>query len=272
MDMTEKEAPPEMAADVPQAHENDGSQPSIHLLQLQRTFQRGDMLVEALKGIDLDIEDGEFVALVGPSGSGKSTLLNLIGGLDHPTAGELWVDGVPLHTADADQRTNHRRHKVGFIFQSFNLLPRLTAVENVAVPLMLAGVDKEERLERAAQLLQRVGLGHRLDHYPTEMSGGEQQRTAVARALIYAANSEFSGTFKDSLPLSGTSGTLRSRLGNVRGKILGKTGSIAYVNSLAGYAQTQNETLAFVIIGNKLTENKNSSPVVDKIASALVTN
>ena len=185
MDMTEKEAPPETAANVPQAHENDGNQPSIHLLQLQRTFQRGDMLVEALKGIDLDIEDGEFVALVGPSGSGKSTLLNLIGGLDHPTAGELWVDGVPLHTADADQRTNHRRHKVGFIFQSFNLLPRLTAVENVAVPLMLAGVDKEERLERAAQLLQRVGLGHRLDHYPTEMSGGEQQRTAVARALVH---------------------------------------------------------------------------------------
>ena len=125
------------------------------------------------------------MALVGPSGSGKSTLLNLIGGLDHPTAGELWVGGVPLHTAGAEERTNHRRHQVGFIFQSFNLLPRLTAVENVAVPLMLAGVDKEERLARAVQLLERVGLGHRLDHYPAELSGGEQQRTAVARALVH---------------------------------------------------------------------------------------
>ncbi len=155
------------------------------MLDLQRSFQRGDTLVEALKGIDLKIVDGEFVALVGPSGSGKSTLLNLIGGLDHPSAGELWVDGVPLHTASPEERTNHRRHQVGFIFQSFNLLPRLTAVENVAVPLMLAGVDKEERIERASQLLERVGMGHRLDHYPTELSGGEQQRTAVARALVH---------------------------------------------------------------------------------------
>ncbi|MFL7837828.1 MAG: ATP-binding cassette domain-containing protein [Candidatus Promineifilaceae bacterium] len=152
---------------------------------LKRSFQRGDLVVEALKGIDLAIEEGEFVALVGPSGSGKSTLLNLIGGLDHPTAGELWVDGVPLHTAGADERTRHRRHKVGFIFQSFNLLPRLTAVENVALPLMLTGVGKEERCARAEQLLERVGLGHRLDHYPAELSGGEQQRTAVARALVH---------------------------------------------------------------------------------------
>jgi putative ABC transport system permease protein len=161
------------------------SQPSIHLLNLQRSFERGETIVKALRDIDLDIQSGEFVALVGPSGSGKSTLLNLIGGLDHPTIGELWVDGLPLHTAGADARTSHRRHQVGFIFQSFNLLPRLTAVENVAVPLMLSGVGKEERLERAAQLLERVGLGHRLNHYPAEMSGGEQQRTAVARALVH---------------------------------------------------------------------------------------
>ncbi len=159
--------------------------PAIRLENLQRHFQRGDMLVEALKGIDLDVQEGEFVALVGPSGSGKSTLLNLIGGLDHPTDGELWVDGLPLHTAGAEERTNHRRHRVGFVFQSFNLLPRLTAVENVAVPLMLAGVGKEERQARASRLLERVGLGHRLDHYPAELSGGEQQRTAVARALVH---------------------------------------------------------------------------------------
>ena len=174
-------------AAVPEVQMDNGREPqaSIHLLNLQRFFERGETIVEALRDIDLDIQRGEFVALVGPSGSGKSTLLNLIGGLDHPTNGELWVDGLPLHTAGADERTSHRRHQVGFIFQSFNLLPRLTAVENVAVPLMLAGVDKEERLERAAQLLERVGLGHRLNHYPAEMSGGEQQRTAVARALVH---------------------------------------------------------------------------------------
>ena len=173
------------AAEKQTNKERGPDQPAIQMINLQRHFQRGAVLVEALKGIDLDIQEGEFVALVGPSGSGKSTLLNLIGGLDHPTQGELWVDGVPLHTAGADERTRHRRHRVGFIFQSFNLLPRLTAVENVALPLMLAGVDKDERLARAAELLERVGLGHRLDHYPTELSGGEQQRTAVARALVH---------------------------------------------------------------------------------------
>ena len=157
----------------------------IVLRDLQRTFERGTMTVDALRDADLQIGAGEFVALVGPSGSGKSTLLNLIGGLDHPTGGELWVDGVPLHTAGEAERTEHRRERVGFIFQSFNLLPRLTAVENVAVPLMLAGVDKEAREARAAEMLDRVGLGHRLGHYPAEMSGGEQQRTAVARALIH---------------------------------------------------------------------------------------
>lgn len=158
---------------------------TIQIAELTRRFQRGTMTVEALKGIDIAIETGDFVALVGPSGSGKSTLLNLLGGLDHPSSGELWVDGVPLHTAGEVERMDHRRRRVGFIFQSFNLLPRLTAVENVALPLMLAGVDKSDRETRAAEMLERVGLGHRLDHYPAELSGGEQQRTAVARALIH---------------------------------------------------------------------------------------
>ena len=158
---------------------------TIQLSDLGRQFQRGDMTVQALDAIDLTIEEGEFVALVGPSGSGKSTLLNLLGGLDRPTSGELKVDGVPLHNAGEKERTDHRRSRVGFIFQSFNLLPRLTALENVAVPLMLSGVDKAEREARAAEMLQQVGLGHRLRHYPAEMSGGEQQRTAVARALIH---------------------------------------------------------------------------------------
>ena len=158
---------------------------TIRLSNLGRQFQRGDMIVQALDAVDLSITEGEFVALVGPSGSGKSTLLNLLGGLDHPSSGELWAGDVPLHTAGEKMRTAHRRQRVGFIFQSFNLLPRLTAVENVAVPLMLSGVDKAEREARAAEMLQQVGLGHRLTHYPAEMSGGEQQRTAVARALIH---------------------------------------------------------------------------------------
>ena len=158
---------------------------TIRISNLERHFQRGEMDVQALRGIDLTIAPGEFVALVGPSGSGKSTLLNLLGGLDRPSSGELWVAGLPLHNADGKARTAHRRHHVGFIFQSFNLLPRLTAVENVAIPLTLAGINPAERAARAAEMLQKVGLGHRLDHYPTELSGGEQQRTAVARALIH---------------------------------------------------------------------------------------
>ena len=161
-------------------------QNTIQITNLKRRFERGDTDVWALRSIDLTIAPGEFVALVGPSGSGKSTLLNLLGGLDRPSAGELWVDGLPLHSADGKARTAHRRHRVGFVFQSFNLLPRLTAVENVAIPLTLAGVNQSERQARAKEMLEMVGLGHRLDHYPSELSGGEQQRTAVARALIHS--------------------------------------------------------------------------------------
>jgi len=158
---------------------------SIRLSALDRHFQRGDTVVKALRGLDLTIEQGEFIALAGPSGSGKSTLLNLLGGLDRPTAGELWLDGLPLHDANAEERTRHRKERVGFVFQSFNLLPRLTALENVAVPLMLAGVSRTSREEKARVLLERMGLADRLDHFPAELSGGEQQRTAMARALIH---------------------------------------------------------------------------------------
>jgi ABC-type lipoprotein export system ATPase subunit/ABC-type lipoprotein release transport system permease subunit len=158
---------------------------TIEITNLERCFMRGETAVYALHGIDLTIAAGEFVALVGPSGSGKSTLLNLLGGLDHPTHGELWLDGLPLHQATDKQRTQHRRERIGFIFQSFNLLPKLTAVENVAIPLMLSGVGKTERESQAAALLEQVGLAHRLHHYPTELSGGEQQRVAIARALIH---------------------------------------------------------------------------------------
>ena len=157
---------------------------NIELVEVCRHFELGSADVKALDKINLEIDQGEFVALVGPSGSGKSTLLNLLGGLDRPTSGVLKIQGLGLETATEKELTAHRRHNVGFIFQSFNLLATLTAQENVALPLMLSGIPLKERHKRAAALLERVGLAHRLDHRPTEMSGGEQQRAAIARALV----------------------------------------------------------------------------------------
>ena len=157
---------------------------AIRLVNVCRQYILGSTAVNALKNIDLEIDQGEFVALVGPSGSGKSTLLNLLGGLDRPTSGDISVQGVALQSANEEALTQHRRHNIGFVFQTFNLLPTLTALENVALPLMLFGVDLAERSRRATSLLERVGLGHRLHHRPTELSGGEQQRAAIARALV----------------------------------------------------------------------------------------
>jgi ABC-type lipoprotein export system ATPase subunit/ABC-type lipoprotein release transport system permease subunit len=157
---------------------------NIQLVDVCRQYHLGSADVNALKNINLQIDQGEFVALVGPSGSGKSTLLNLLGGLDHPTSGEVNVQAVALQATSEEELTQHRRHNVGFIFQTFNLLPTLTALENVALPLMLSGISLAERSQRATELLRRVGLGHRLDHRPTELSGGEQQRAAIARALV----------------------------------------------------------------------------------------
>jgi putative ABC transport system ATP-binding protein len=157
---------------------------AIRTVDLTRTFEVGETTVEALRSVNLDVDRGQFVALVGPSGSGKSTLLNLAGGLDRPTSGELWVGGVELSASKEKALTEHRRQRVGFVFQSFNLLPRLTAVENVALPLVFVGTAERERLERARQLLGQVGLSDRLEHRPTQLSGGEQQRVAIARALV----------------------------------------------------------------------------------------
>ena len=156
----------------------------VRAVGLTRRYKMGDAYVEALRGVDLTIRRGEFVALVGPSGSGKSTVLNLIGGLDRPTGGEIWIDSVELSATDERTLTRHRRQHVGFVFQTFNLLPRLTADENVAIPLMFSGVPHKERLARARSLLERVGLGERLSHRPSQLSGGEQQRVAIARALV----------------------------------------------------------------------------------------
>ena len=156
----------------------------VRAVGLTRRYKMGGTFVDALQGANLTLTRGEFVALVGPSGSGKSTVLNLIGGLDRPTSGEVWIDGTELGSSDERTLTRHRRQHVGFVFQSFNLLSRLTAEENVALPLMFSGVPEKERRARARALLQRVGLGARLTHRPTQLSGGEQQRVAIARALV----------------------------------------------------------------------------------------
>jgi len=163
---------------------NEQAEVVIRAVDLTRTFRVGEATVEALRGVDLEVTRGQFVALVGPSGSGKSTLLNLVGGLDRPTEGELWVNGVEISASKEKALTEHRRRRVGFVFQSFNLLPRLTALENVALPLMFVGVPEPERLDRATILLAQVGLEDRTGHRPTQLSGGEQQRVAIARALV----------------------------------------------------------------------------------------
>ncbi|MCS6881506.1 MAG: ABC transporter ATP-binding protein [Oscillochloridaceae bacterium] len=155
----------------------------IRAIALARRYQMGKTYVDALRGVDLQVAPGEFVALVGPSGSGKSTLLHLIGGLVRPTGGEIWVNGIELGRSSDQELVRYRRDTLGFVFQSFNLLPVKTAWENVAVPLMLAGVSPERRRARAMALLEQLGLGHRANHRPAELSGGEQQRVAIARAL-----------------------------------------------------------------------------------------
>jgi putative ABC transport system ATP-binding protein len=158
--------------------------PLILLENVIRRHRMGERWVDALRGVTLAVEEGEFVALVGASGSGKSTLLTLVGGLDRPTSGRVLFKGVELARADEKTLTRHRRERVGFIFQRFELLPRLTAWENVATPLMFTGVPPRERLTRAEALLVQVGLGERVEHLPSQLSGGEQQRVAIARALV----------------------------------------------------------------------------------------
>ncbi len=154
----------------------------IHLRSVTKKYE-GKKEVTALENISLDIAKGEMVSLVGPSGSGKSTLLNLIGGLDHPTSGEIVIDGQRVSGLDDDSLTKVRRDKIGFIFQFFNLLPTLTCLENVAIPLHLRGWPKNKTDERARELLRLVKLNARLGHLPEELSGGERQRVAIARAL-----------------------------------------------------------------------------------------
>ena len=157
--------------------------PIIEVRNLTKHFGVGEMAVEVLKGVNLQIEEGEFVALMGPSGSGKSTLMNSIGGIEPPSSGQVLLDGMDIGKLDDEQRTLLRRRRVGFIFQAFNLIPTLNAIENVSLPLQLDGVPWKQAQERAQIALQRVEMGHRLDHVPSKLSGGEQQRVAIARAL-----------------------------------------------------------------------------------------
>lgn len=161
----------------------------MHLLSLRRvhkSYGDGAAAVPALRGVDLDLARGSITAIVGPSGCGKSTLLHLCGGMDVPTTGTVVFDGEPLHALDAEALARVRRDRVGFVFQSFNLLPTLSALENIALPLMLAGAAPAEARRRARAMGERVGVGDRLSHFPRQLSGGEMQRTAIARAVIHA--------------------------------------------------------------------------------------
>jgi putative ABC transport system ATP-binding protein len=158
--------------------------PLIRTAGLTRHYKMGGTLVRALDGVDLEIQPHTFTVVMGPSGSGKSTLLYLLGGLDRPTGGEIWVDGKRLDEMDENRLALFRRDKMGFIFQSFNLVQSMSALENVFFPMQFAGVPAPERTQRARQLLEIVGLGDRWHHRPGELSGGQQQRVAVARALV----------------------------------------------------------------------------------------
>jgi putative ABC transport system ATP-binding protein len=156
----------------------------VEATRLTREYRLGGEIVEALREVDLSIEQGEFIALLGRSGSGKSTLLNLLGGLDRPTRGSIRVNGVELADMSTRELSQYRRTAVGFIFQSFNLVTSLRAWENVALPLVFQGLGRLERKKRAHELLERVGLDKRANHIPSELSGGEQQRVAIARSLV----------------------------------------------------------------------------------------
>jgi len=158
----------------------------IELREIRKTYDMGDIEVPVLKGVSLTVTHGELVALMGTSGSGKSTLMNILGCLDRPTSGEYWLEGEDVSRMSADKRAVLRNRKIGFVFQSFNLLPRTSALENVAMPLSYAAgrISERESRRRAEEMLRRVGLADRLNHEPSQLSGGQQQRVAIARALV----------------------------------------------------------------------------------------
>ena len=156
----------------------------ISITNIKRDFPLGNEIVYVLKGIDLEIKKGEYVALMGPSGSGKSTLMNILGCLDTPTSGTYILNGKHVSEMQDDELAGIRNKEIGFVFQTFNLMPRTTALDNVALPMVYAGYSKSERIERATEVLKQVGLDDRMDHKPNQLSGGQRQRVAVARALV----------------------------------------------------------------------------------------
>lgn len=158
--------------------------PIIAVENLKKTYIMGTTQVHALQDVTVNIHKNEYVALMGPSGSGKSTLMNLLGCLDTPTSGKYWLNNTEVSTMTDDELAHIRNKEIGFVFQTFNLLPRLTALENVALPLVYAGVSRKERLQKAQDVLDAVGLGDRVTHKPNELSGGQRQRVAIARALV----------------------------------------------------------------------------------------
>ncbi|MBN2477902.1 ABC transporter ATP-binding protein [Candidatus Micrarchaeota archaeon] len=157
--------------------------PVIELRDVQKCFGMGDCVFTALKDADLKVFDNDFIAVVGPSGSGKSTLLNMMGLLDEPTGGEIIIDGIKTAHMNSDQRARVRRERIGFVFQTFNLIQTLSSVENVEVPMMIAGLSREKRRKKATKILEDLGLGDKLDNLPSQLSGGQRQRVAIARAL-----------------------------------------------------------------------------------------
>lgn len=157
----------------------------IHIKSLYKVYGKGENQTEALKGIDLTIKDGEFVAILGPSGSGKTTLLNCLSGIDSPTRGEIFFNDIAFHSLTEEEKTNFRAKHMGFIFQFFNLVPVLTVLENVELPLKILGINHSQGVKRAREMLEKVGLLNKVDRFPSQLSGGEQQRVAVARALVH---------------------------------------------------------------------------------------